>query len=204
MNKTDLLLQMMQQPEDYTEAEWHKLLADDECRQLYKTMAMTRSAIDADRANEAVSDGTIDDEWKRIVATDTHFRFLDSPFRKYAAMVVAILLLFGMAWAAWQWNDRSHKNATPAVAQTTVRLQTAQNRHGIVRFDNARLDSVLSVVARHYGKQVEYRSEGLRNLHFHIEWNQAASLGDFIILINNFEDVSLHEEQDTIIVEQTP
>ena len=70
-----------------------------------------------------------------------------------------------------------------------------------MHFDNVQLDSVLAVVARHYQKQVDFRSDRLRRLHFHIEWNQAAPLSDFITLINNFEGISLREEQDTIIAE---
>lgn len=33
MNKTDLLLQMMEQPQHYTEEEWQEILADEECRE---------------------------------------------------------------------------------------------------------------------------------------------------------------------------
>ena len=39
MNKTDLLFQMLEQPERYSEAQWQEILADDECRELYTLMA---------------------------------------------------------------------------------------------------------------------------------------------------------------------
>ena len=35
MNKIDLLLQMMEQPHQYTADQWQEILADDECRELY-------------------------------------------------------------------------------------------------------------------------------------------------------------------------
>ena len=76
-----------------------------------------------------------------------------------------------------------------------------ETQDSIVRFDNIRLDSVLTIVAQHYGKRVDCRNEAVRSLHFHVEWNQAAPLSNFITLINNFEGVSLREEQDTIIAE---
>ena len=66
MNKTDLLLQMMEQPQLYTAEEWQEILADDECRELYTLMSKTKSAIDAARADKEVTDDMIDAEWQRF------------------------------------------------------------------------------------------------------------------------------------------
>ena len=52
MNKTDLLLQMMEQPQHYTAEEWQEILADEDCRELYTLMSKTQSAIDAARADQ--------------------------------------------------------------------------------------------------------------------------------------------------------
>ena len=46
MNKTDLLFQMMEQPQAYTEQQWQEILSDEECRELYTLMAKTQSAFD--------------------------------------------------------------------------------------------------------------------------------------------------------------
>ena len=66
MNKTDLLLQMMEQPHQYTAEEWQEILADDECRELYILMSMTQSAVDAARVDKEVTDEMIDGEWQRL------------------------------------------------------------------------------------------------------------------------------------------
>ena len=66
MNKTDHLLQMMEQPHQYTADEWQKILADDECRELYTLMSKTQSAVDAARADEEITDELIDAEWQRF------------------------------------------------------------------------------------------------------------------------------------------
>ena len=66
MNKTDLLLQMMEQPQHYTEEEWQEILADEECRELYTLLSKTQSAIDAARADKEVTDDMIDAEWQRL------------------------------------------------------------------------------------------------------------------------------------------
>ena len=66
MNKTDLLLQMMEQPQHYTAEEWQEILADEECREIYTLLSKTQSAIDAARADQEVTDDMIDAEWKRL------------------------------------------------------------------------------------------------------------------------------------------
>ena len=66
MNKTDLLLQMMEQPQHYTAEEWQEILADEECREIYTLLSKTQSAIDAARADQEVTDDMIDAEWQRL------------------------------------------------------------------------------------------------------------------------------------------
>ena len=66
MNKTDLLLQMMEQPHRYTADQWQEILADNECRELYTLMSMTQRAVDAARADGEITDDMIDAEWQRF------------------------------------------------------------------------------------------------------------------------------------------
>ena len=95
MNKTDLLLQMMEQPHRYTAEEWQEILSVVECRELYTLMSMTLSAVDAARADKEVTDEMIDGEWQRLSSVQSSFQL-----RKFAAMFVGILMLSGIAFAA--------------------------------------------------------------------------------------------------------
>lgn len=47
MEKTELLLQMMEHPHEYTHEQWEELLEDEECRQLYSLLSKTKSAASA-------------------------------------------------------------------------------------------------------------------------------------------------------------
>ena len=190
--KTELLLQMMEHPRDYSTEEWQQILLDEECRELYTLMSKTRSAIDANQADE-LTDETITEEWWRL----KHHR---SPRLKIAASFIGLLLISGIAFAAYHIASGG-KNQTEIVKIAQQPMQPTEVDGTVVRFDNVQLDSVLTIVATHYQKQVTYRNDALRHLHFHIEWNQAAPLSDFINLINNFEGIRLREEQDTIIAE---
>ena len=90
MNKTDLLLQMMEQPQHYTAEEWQEILANEECRELYTLMSKTQSAIDAARADKEVTDDTIDAEWQRLSHEKREVRSERYLFLKFAAMFVGI------------------------------------------------------------------------------------------------------------------
>jgi hypothetical protein len=65
--KTEVLLRMMEQPERYTEEQWNDILSDNECRELYTLMAMTRGAIDAAKADTELTDEEIEREWEKLI-----------------------------------------------------------------------------------------------------------------------------------------
>ena len=117
MNKTDLLLQMMEQPQHYTAEEWQEILADVECRELYTLMSKTQSAMDATRADQEVTDDMIDAEWQRLSDEKQEARSEQYSLLKFAAMFVGILMLSGIAFAAI--HIASHYNA-PKEQETKV------------------------------------------------------------------------------------
>ena len=192
MNKTDLLFQMMEQPQAYSDQQWQEILSDEECRELYALMAKTRSAFDVQKE---IDDETIDAEWKRLTVTSCRRWF------RVAAMFIGILMITGIAYAAYRaWGIGKIE---PAIQESvkTERLQSTETKSNIVRFDNVQLDSVLQVVAQYYNKKIVYRDDSVRYHRMLIEWNQAEPLASFILLINNFDGIHITEANDSIIVE---
>ncbi|MBO4814806.1 MAG: hypothetical protein J5523_07595 [Muribaculaceae bacterium] len=95
MNKTDLLFEMLEHPEQYSEEQWHEILADDECRELYAMMAKTKGAFAAENADAEVTDDMIESEWQRLSSAHHKKAEIVPLWRKIAAAAVisAILLL---------------------------------------------------------------------------------------------------------------
>lgn len=143
--------------------------------------------------------GIVDEEWAKFAAA--HFR--KGRMRRVAAAVIGVLMLSGIAYAAVQWlyapSPSRGGNVEVPVAGDQPPL-SADGNGGVLRFDDARLDSVLTVVAGHYHKQVAFSSDQLRALRFLIEWNPEEPLSTFISLINNFEGIHVGEAGDTIVV----
>ena len=226
MNKTDLLLQMLEHPHDYSAAEWQQILEDDECRELYELMAKTRGALDAARACEQLTDEQIDAEWQRLESdmlevkhepSDEHphlrFSFSIGRFRRIAAIFIAALMLSGIALAAihivrQQAGDKakttaqemptsvSHQPIVPADTVTTDTVAVAET----VVFDNVSLDSIAKRIAAYHHLPMEIENDEARQLRFYFAWNQKDGLQEVVEKLNMFEHVTMVVENGKLIV----
>ena len=120
-------------------------------------------------------------------------------FRKIAAIFLAAVFLGGLAFAAYRAfspaKETPTEKANCQLSNVKCQLSTP------VRFDDVRLDSILTVVSSHYGKAVSFRDEKLRGMKFITTWNPADSLAAFIDHLNMFDYLHLTLQEDTIIVE---
>lgn len=137
MDKTELLLRMMDQPHQYTERQWQEILADETCRELYALMAKTKSAYHSPRE---ISDEEIDAEWQRLQPSPTAVAeagTISEPittigmnvqkhrrWQRMAAMFIGMLMLSGIAFAAIhlvrQFSQQSPaSNEQPPMTDTT-------------------------------------------------------------------------------------
>lgn len=226
MNKTDLLLQMLEHPHDYSAAEWQQILEDDECRELYELMAKTRGALNAARACEQLTDEQIDAEWQRLESemqkvkrkpSDEHphlrFSFSIGRFRRIAAVFIAALMLSGIALAAihivrQQAADKAKTTAQEmpttashqsVVSADTVRTDTAAVAETVV-FDNVSLDSIAKRIAAYHHLPMEIENDEARQLRFYYAWNQKDGLQEVVEKLNMFEHVTMVVENGKLIV----
>ena len=226
MNKTDLLLQMLEHPHDYSAAEWQQILEDDECRELYELMAKTRGALDAARAYEQLTDEQIDAEWQRLESdmlevkhepSDEHphlrFSFSIGRFRRIAAVFIAALMLSGIALAAihivrQQAEDKAKTTTQemptsvshqPIVPADTVTTDTAAVAETVV-FDNVSLDSIAKRIAAYHHLPMEIENDEARQLRFYYAWNQKDGLQEVVEKLNMFEHVTMVVENGKLIV----
>ena len=71
----------------------------------------------------------------------------------------------------------------------------------LVPFVDVPLDSMLTVVGKHYGKAAYFRDDASRAMKLITKWNPADSLAAFIEHLNMFDYLHLTLQDDTIIVE---
>ena len=207
MNKTDLLLQMMEQPHRYTAEEWQEILSDDECRELYTLMSMTQSVVDAARADKEVTDEMIDGEWQRLSSVQSSFQL-----RKFAAMFVGILMLSGIAFAAIHIISRSdsHKEKDTVTVSNTSSLthHSPLSQDTIVApqpklYENVPLSDIFDELSTYYQIKAVYRNDASRQIRLFYQWKPEYTIEKVVDMLNNFELLQLELKNDTLYVSST-
>ena len=223
MNKTDLLLQMMEQPQHYTAEEWQEILADEECRELYTLMSKTQSAIDAARVDKEVTDEMIDAEWQRLShekrkatgrrVSGNEVRSEKYSFLKFAAMFVGILMLSGIAYAAIhiashynaskEQDTKVIKNSQPSTSSPQLAepdtIATLQPK----LYDNVPLGEIFEELSDYYNVKVVYQNEDAPRLRLFYQWKPEYTLEKVVEMLNNFEWIQIQTENDTLFIRTT-
>lgn len=121
--KWDMLLNLLEHPEKYSETQKDELLGDEEVNELYQQLVETRQSLDFAKSKEKMKMPSIDAEWEKLkeekqqkeemsqnaeTQQTTKLFPLWSPMRKVAA-VAAVLVVSGITFAAIHLVTRSHQ-----------------------------------------------------------------------------------------------
>lgn len=150
--KWDMLLDLLEHPEKYSETQKDELLGDEEVNELYQQLIETRQSLDFAKSKEEMKMPSIDAEWEKLkdemklkekqqkeemqqeeemsqnaeIQQTAKLFPLWSPMRKVAA-VAAVLVVSGITFAAIHLVTRSHqasdKNNTELVASRKDSIQ---------------------------------------------------------------------------------
>ena len=204
MNKTELLFQMMEQPQLYTAEEWQEILFDEECREIYTLMAKTKSAFDSQKE---VDDETIDAEWSRLTTNPSR------SWLRVAALFVGVLMLSGITFAAihivrWvstpepQMVKVEHPIKAPKAtikAKDNVETNTTDTIQSVV-FDNVTFEKMLPEIAAKYNAEVIFQNAEAKQLRFYFLWKKNDNLHEVIEKLNMFSQVDITIEDEKLIV----
>lgn len=220
--KWNMLLELLEHPERYSEAQKAELLGDEEVKELYQQMVETRQALDFDKSNEEMKMPSIEAEWKNLKdekQNSTKAVSPWSPMRKVAA-VAAVLVVSGFAFAAIHLvtlsqqssddndtelvasDDNSAQQApTPQKTYTEEKTDTASIAKFPLVYENAELQNILTPIAKHFHLKVTYQNESVRHIRLFLQLREDMSIDDIITLMNHFEKVNIRREGQTLIVE---
>ena len=139
--KWDMLLDLLEHPEKYSETQKDELLGDEEVNELYQLQVETRQSLDFAKSKEKMKMPSIDAEWEKLkeekqqkeemsqnaeTQQTAKLFSLWSPMRKVAA-VAAVLFVSGITFAAIHLVTRSHqpsdKNNTELVSSRKDSIQ---------------------------------------------------------------------------------
>ncbi len=187
MEKTDLILKLIEKPENFTEEQIAEILSDEECLKLYLTVCDVDSMYKASRRNKK------------------------KPFvqRYQWAASIAALLVSGIAIATvstgfFRHADVSVEQAASVKserqvmqAEQTMPAKTTASSAVRKTFDNATLEDVFAEMARHYGCTVIFENEKAKQIRIFYEWDSAMPLSDVVKELSNFNKISLSMTEDS-------
>lgn len=210
MKDIEQLLKMTERPQDYTDEELQKLMSDPEMREYYELMvsaeagfALRKEKNHGDRSRDSAGQnhGPVPMILPMILS-------LGNRFMRIAAMFVGVLMLSGIAFAAYRLvaggDNKSpiQEVQTANPTQQAGTLQQAQTNPASIRtFENAELQQILKELSDYYHVSVEYRNEQSRHIRLYTKWDTTAPLQQIIELLNGFEKVSVRLIDNQIIAE---
>jgi hypothetical protein len=200
------LLDMHEQPENYTDEQLAAVL-DDEMQQHLAT---------AKRAMTEIPDPDVDAEWQRFEQERLAAPVKNRPWLKVAAMIAGVIMLSAFTYAAVQAVHHMAKDKPQEKTENVAPIATGESsavgpRLGVadtaavveepVVYDNQPLGQMLENIAARYDMQVEFRNEEARDLRFYFELHAGEDLSSVVERLNMFERVSVSIEGNTIVVE---
>lgn len=204
----DRLLDALEHPENYSDAEVEQILADPEAREVYDILRKTADA------SAPVSEINLDEEWRRFEAKQPKrspviLRWLSFMASRNAAAVV-IALVGTLAVVAATVGVTHYFNANKEMAkteQTEPQKQTAIADSNVaptdtltneeaplpetIVFKGENLERILAAMAGYYGATVKFNQDDAKSLQLYFEWDQSLPLSEVVEQLNNFEQINI-------------
>lgn len=186
MKDIEKLLRTTECPQDYSDEELEQLLSDPEMRDYYELMVKAEAGFAQKKRAK------------------TH-GFNHAMLLKIAAIFVGVLLLSGIAYAAYHYAVRGGNQAPTQEVQMTNAPQQAdeplQEPDAIRTFENTELQEILQELSNHYHVGVEFRNNQSRHIRIYTKWDTSAPLKQMIERLNGFEKVNIQLSNNQIIAE---
>ena len=203
--KIQLLLDMQEHPEQFSEQALKTMLDDPEVRELMEATAQLKQAMMSDENNE----NDVDAEWQRFAQTHLTEQKPERSWLKIAATFIGILMMSGIAFAAIHILRHQHKSEMLQTADTVVVANSSLYTHHsslpndsippkVVRYDEATLEQILTDMADYYELTLNWKSEEAKTLRLFYIWNKQQSAVEAMRSMNSFERIRL-ELNDSIL-----
>ena len=203
------LVEMLDNPEAYTEQEIQDIInRDEDTRETYRMMVEAKRSSRQRQANKPVD---VDAAWQKLNQKSQPQQQSFGRI-KIAASFIGILLVSGIAFAAIQIvryaqqntpkteeviNTPKPANVTPTDTLTTDTIATPQP----IIYDNIPLEKMLPEIAAHYDANVMFVNDEARQLRFRFVWNPQKGINQVVSDLNQFERLTVTLKDNQITVE---
>lgn len=209
----DRLLEAVDKPDRFSDAELEAMLSDPDLRKLYHIMSKTTDAISEASAPD------VDKEWESFVASQTkkHKPVILTFFSRHAAAAVVIALTslavvaatFGIKYSIEQ-SGRHEADRDSGVEIASVEEPDTVNDASkqsnllepiIVVFKDQSLADILAEIGRYYEVTVSFTNPQAKDLRLYFKWDQSQTITEVADQLNSFEQISIAVSGNDLNVE---
>ncbi len=216
MDKIDRLFDAIDHPERYSDAELQSLLQDPEVREVFNLLDKTKASL------IPVSTPDVNAEWAafklnhRAAASPSLPSRLSTLFSRNIAASIAIVVASFAAVAAIVGVSVSHSfrtdkpavepqekvaPATVAEPDTVIAAELPATEPEIIIFDNEPLSTIIARIADDHGYSVAFNADSPKTLRLYFRWNRSLPIEEVIESLNNFEQLHLTLDGNTIKID---
>ena len=215
-DKIELLLDIQEHPEKYSDEQLNSMLAEDEeLAEMMEQLATTKRAMTKEEAEDEQLD--MDVLWQEFEAEhelefdEPETKRVSMPLRKIAAMFIGVALTAGVAFAAIKIVRSVSKPAPePTKIEAPAAPKAAQPDDEVpadtvvavkpVVFDNVELAQIMAQIAAHYKAEVEIENEDAGAYRLYFEWNSQETLEHVVERLNRFESINIELNNNKMTV----
>ena len=203
------LLEMLDNPEAYTEQEIQDIInRDEDTRETYRMMAEAKRSSRQHQANKPIDVAAAWQKFNQKIQPQQH----SFDWMKIAASFIGVLFVSGIAFAAIQIVRYTQQNTpkteevvntpkpadyTPTDTLTTDTIAAPQP----IIYDNIPLEKMLPEIAAHYDAKVTFANDEARQLRFRFVWNPQKGIDQVVSDLNQFERLTVTLKDNQITVE---
>ena len=193
------LLEMLDNPEAYTEQEIQDIInRDEDTRETYRMVVETKRSSRQRQAEKPID---VDAAWQKFnqkIQPQQH----SFDWMKIAASFIGVLFVSGIAFAAIQIVRYTQQNTpkteevvntpkpadyTPTDTLTTDTIAAPQP----IIYDNIPLEKMLPEIAAHYDAKVTFINDEARLLRFYFMWHPQKGIEKVVSDLNQFERLNI-------------
>ena len=121
---------------------------------------------------------------------------------RYAAIVVGIVLLTGIAYAAYRTHlfTQSWSSEEAIAEQIGDEMSAPDPSNQYTIYDNVHLDSILDEMGHFYHLKVEYGDPSTRDIRLYFRWDRTKKVDEVVDMLNHFQQIKIRREKGKLIV----
>ena len=207
--KNEMLLDIQEHPDRYSEEQLEELLKDEEIKSLVHDSTIIKRAIIKHHPQKV----DVDEAWQQF--SQAHSMHQHN-WIKIAASITGIVFLSGVALAAviqlgvFHSSQSVKPNIRPnitepvkskVITKTESEIKKDSTAMKPVVFENAELGDILSQMANFYHVKVVYKNEETSKIRLYFNWDKLLSLNHCLDILNGFDRINIIYSDNTITVE---